>query len=98
MNRPDTIEVRIEPLVTCYYVVQTSAPIDYDGFGTIELSSWTGDLGKVTRIVLVRGEHLEWQTCRYSSGNAYSSVPEYCDLDDVEQELWKRLAGKGGAQ
>jgi hypothetical protein len=94
-----SIEVRIGAAgYVCYYAVQTSAPIDYDGFGTIELSCWEHDgvqgNNKRTRVVLVRGEHLNWQTARYSSGNHYSGIPDYCDMDDVEQELWKRLAGK----
>lgn len=53
-----------------YRVVITSAPMDYDGFGTIELAAQAGTdhRDRVLRKVGIDPKHWEWQTSRYSSG------------------------------
>lgn len=53
-----------------YEIVLTTAPKDYDGFGTIELSPRVGldHCDRPLRRVAIRPEHWEWQTLRYGSG------------------------------
>ena len=47
-----------------YEVYETSAPSDYDGFGTITVADYGTE-----RTVLIRHEHASWQLGRYQSGN-----------------------------
>jgi|SRR5215469_10888982 len=75
-----------------FHARQTTAPKNYDGFGTIELATWSGEGKEVNRLVLIRDEHFEWQTMRYASGNHTPILPEYFDLKSVEEALWKRIA------
>lgn len=46
----------------------TTAPVDYDGFGTRDrgVAGYDGD--KPVRLVEIDPRHLEWQTGRYGSG------------------------------
>lgn len=46
----------------------TTAPADYDGFGTMSLESTGEWRGKVLRRVLVDPDCIAWQTSRYASG------------------------------
>lgn len=49
----------------------TSAPVDYDGFGTetVCIAGVVG--GKQVRKVATPAEHAEWQRNRYWSGSCY---------------------------
>ena len=67
--------------------MDTSAPEDYDGFGTFTICEFDG-----TRTVLIRDEHLLWQTARYFSG-LKSATPTMHDISAIEDELCKRLRG-----
>ena len=76
-----------EPVI--YHPVETNAPKDYDGFGTFEVATYnTGDGER--RIVLIRSEHYQWQTMRYSSGMNRWQEAEY-DEAAITEVLWKRL-------
>jgi hypothetical protein len=57
------IRISINSYTVTYALRETSAPRNYDGFGTITLVD-TGD----RRIVGIHVEHLDWQTTRYGSG------------------------------
>lgn len=61
-----------------YRVVFTSAPVDFDGFGTQTLAANAGTdhRGIVLRKVAIRPEHYEWQTVRYGSGSHTWGTPE----------------------
>jgi hypothetical protein len=71
-----------------FIVLDTNAPQDYDGFGTFTASEYNGD-----RTVLVRAEHLNWQTLRYSSGNKWWRPTEH-DITAVTEHLWNRVRGE----
>ena len=51
-------------------ILYTTAPADYDGFSTIELSPGAGhdNRGKVLRKVSMEPRDKQWQTGRYASG------------------------------
>jgi hypothetical protein len=83
------INVTIGEHSELFHVRCTSAPKDYDGFGTITLADYGSDLG---RVVMIRDEHLQWQSLRYNSGNHACQIPPPGGVDGVEEELWKRLA------
>jgi hypothetical protein len=91
------IEIKINGDSVTYHVKRTTAPKDYDGFGTITVYEY--DAGPEYkrdsfRIVLIRDEHLNWQTARYASGLHTPSEPEESFVDErhVTDILWKRLA------
>jgi hypothetical protein len=71
---------------TPYMAYETTAPEDYDGFGTLSLHKnvTPGD----PRWVLIRTEHESWQTLRYRSG-MYSVTP--VDLDEIKAWATERL-------
>lgn len=48
--------------------ILTTAPVDYDGFGTREIRQVGTDGRKVYRLVDVQNAHLVWQCMRYESG------------------------------
>lgn len=74
-----------------YAAVVTSAPVDYDGFGTFTLvEGYSSSDGRIAaRIVLVQLVHAQWQLGRYASGGGY--VIEGLDKD-MESDLANRLA------
>jgi hypothetical protein len=70
-----------------YRCVTTTAPVDYDGFGTLSLSVDRTN----ARLVLIQEEHFDWQTFRYS---ACTYKVEACDkkrLPEVEDNLTRRF-------
>jgi hypothetical protein len=84
-NILDTITVAIDGESVLYFVAQTTAPIAYDGFGTISVFETSN-----VRVVLIREEHFNWQNGRYNSGLYYAT---HYPKTEIVQELWKRLAG-----
>ena len=46
----------------------TTAPVDYDGFGTVDHGIVGETSGKEVRLVGISPEHLDWQEMRYGSG------------------------------
>jgi hypothetical protein len=90
-NILDTITVAIDGESVLYFVAQTTAPIAYDGFGTISVLETYGGSGESVRVVLIRDEHFNWQNARYNSGLFYAT---HFDKKHIAQELWKRLAGQ----
>jgi hypothetical protein len=80
------ITVTINDNTVEYHCYETSAPEDYDGFGTIHLCN----IDASCRYVLIRGEYLDWQVMRYESGMATAkAIPDF--ESNVEDELWLRL-------
>lgn len=76
------------PDLTIWHIVDTNAPADYDGFGTFAVTEYEG-----TRTVLIRTEHYNWQTMRYSSGNHWHKESVHEEAA-VAQALWHRLQGR----
>lgn len=59
-------------------ILHTTAPIEYDGFGTITVDEYTGTInGRKLRSVNINNAHLEWQKARYLSG-----------LHEAIDEMW----------
>jgi hypothetical protein len=85
-NAPE-ITITVNDETVRYFVRQTDAPKDYDGFGTIELA----DFGE--RIVLIREEHFTWQTQRYSSG-LKGTEETLQPISLIADEIWKRISGR----
>ena len=84
----NSLGVYVRDVTDLYTFFETSAPVDYDGFGTITvaelkpeeglLNQW-GSRKKVCRLVAVRKDAVNWQTMRYASG-CYGAVevkPEF---------------------
>lgn len=67
----------------------TSAPPDYDGFGTVTVRDCAGVLksGKVLREVATPAEHVEWQRNRYYSGGIYATFTPVQFEQAVEYKL-----------
>jgi hypothetical protein len=90
-----TIDIQIGGDRVVFVVAATTAPKSYDGFGTFTLAE-IGTEDNPQRLVLIREEHLQWQTTRYGSDGATEAGwfdwfhPEHIDVAPV---LWKRLAG-----
>lgn len=79
-----------------FQVRQTRAPREFDGFGTIELATWSGENKRYDeRLVLIREEHLGWQSSRYSSGLFACEAPDFYDINAIKAEIWQRIS-KGG--
>jgi hypothetical protein len=76
-----------------FYALDTDAPRDYDGFGTIEVADYSYEK-HVNRTVLVRDEYYDWQTMRYASGMHVFAATEH-DVKHIEAELWKRVQNGG---
>ena len=81
-------------------LIVTDAPRAYDGFGTVEVQNFESpvEVGGVytkgdARLVLVRSEHLDWQTSRYSSGLHAAHPAEDYFVAGAEEALVKRLTG-----
>lgn len=72
---------------TYWHVMQTDAPKEYDGFGTFCVCEFDGQ-----RVVLIRDEHLSWQSARYSSG-LHSCNKSSLPVENVAEYLWRRVRG-----
>lgn len=99
MTNPTKIKLQIGTYTVEFVVMETTAPREYDGFGTLEIYSTPGfnhgsavEARERKRIVLVDTEHKTWQVARYGSG-LYTA--EDCDALDtyVQNELLKRIRG-----
>lgn len=60
-----------------YKIRYTTAPKDYDGFGTIDCGVIAKDGEKDVRWVRIDQDHLAWQEARYASGM-------HCCLDEKQ--------------
>ena len=83
-----------------YYMVDTTAPKSYDGFGTFTIHEFVGNGKKeqYKRHVFVPAEHLGWQLGRYGSGMYTSEVREEIDGlvgDHIEKTLITRIRKEG---
>lgn len=88
------IKITLGSLVdNTYIVARTTAPKDYDGFGTISLGeSYLHD--RKARVVLIQENHLEWHAGRYGSGLHSIDTEETADVideRDIIELLYKRL-------
>jgi hypothetical protein len=79
------IGVNAVPEPTVWHIVDTKAPKNYDGFGTFTINEYYG-----TRTVLIRAEHFQWQTARYSSG-IHGWEPTLHDEGDIAEAIWHRI-------
>ena len=82
-----TIKIAIGDGEITFHAIDTTAPKDYDGFGTFTLADY-GD----SRTVLVGHDHFDWQITRYTSGCHKADASAF-DMQDIEQTLWDRLRG-----
>lgn len=71
--------------------VWTTAPADYDGFGTETAESPVEWKGRQLRKVLVDPAFHDWQTGRYGSGG-------HCDWDEDPREIEAKLTAKLAAE
>ncbi len=76
-----------------FHALDTTAPADYDGFGTFAVHAYDNGADGIIRTVLVREEHLAWQTARYSSG-LKSATPTLHDESAIREAIWNRITGK----
>jgi len=86
--KPIVVSIDGQPIT--YHLRQTRAPRDYDGFGTLTVSVFDD-----MRWVLIKEEHLQWQSVRYSSGMFAAIEPDEHMRDQIIQELWKRFQNNG---
>jgi len=47
---------------------ETTAPSEYDGFGTYEIAAGVAEDGRRVRLIEILERHLQWQTLRNASG------------------------------
>lgn len=73
--------------------LHTSAPEAYDGFGTKTLRIAGTDVknGNPVREIRVEGQHYDWQTSRYASGNypytnEWVNFPDYVSYGDWTED------------
>ncbi len=91
------LEVQIGTWKATYILVETDAPVRYDGFGTLTIYEGARD-GKTIRYVLVQEDHASWQEGRYRSGLHSWEVPSE-DLTGYAQKAlhdrmvaWKEVS------
>lgn len=81
------ITIKIGNIEKNYIVYKTTAPINYDGFGTFVVLNYWED-----RYVLIEDVHEEWQTMRYASGSHFfEKVIEEYQIDEFTNILWKNI-------
>jgi hypothetical protein len=85
----NTTKVTIGDFERTYFAIKTDAPLQYDGFGTIQIYSGPQD-GKTIRYVLVDVDHKTWQESRYGSGLYF--FEDVTGIDDhIRETLYKKL-------
>ncbi len=78
-----------------YLLYMTTAPVRYDGFGTLTIYDCGGvGTGSVKRYVLIDEKHLDWQTGRYASGLYCAEPCDAIDANDLAQRLWRAIQDK----
>jgi hypothetical protein len=89
------ITVKIGDTEVQYHVVLTTAPKNYDGFGSFTLDESIGEARNYKRFVLVNDRHLTWQVGRYASGMYRADVQEEKAINamrrHIETQLWRKL-------
>jgi len=87
------VTVQIGENRAVYVLVKTSAPKEYDAFGTLEVKSYMDNEKEPHRYVLIAVDHLEWHKGRYGSGLYYCEVQEQDRSIKgwIEQRLWSRI-------
>jgi hypothetical protein len=91
-----TTSITIDERKIVYELWETSAPSDYDGFGTFTIAANVGtdSRGRKTRVVLIEVENVDWQTSRYASGLCLvEPKTEYPDSLRAwaTEKLWHKL-------
>jgi hypothetical protein len=89
-----TIKVTIGEFTKEYILVETTAPRQYDGHGTLEIYEDSGL--DAPRMILVEKDNLAWQEGRNRSGLYTFDATRYSDTQNsmkqfVEDRLYKRL-------
>ena len=100
----NTVEIKIADDSVTYVAGLTDAEEVYDGFGTIEVKRMPKEVlnqpetcrGQEVRLVLVREEHIQWQTGRYHSGvhGWWTIDASMVEPSDLYLLLWCRVDGK----
>lgn len=80
------ISIQINETKRDYILVETTAPVSYDGFGTFTI--YKENPASLTRQVLIDSEYLNWQESRYMSGG--HSI--------LNKRLWKRITGANDSE
>ena len=80
------LQMKIGSITMNYVVMQTSAPTDYDGFGTFTIQN---GMPENSRLIGIRKEHYAWQVARNNSGNHATWEPEGIEQRDIEEVLFK---------
>jgi hypothetical protein len=88
-----TIDIKIGEKETRWEIWDTTAPPDYDGFGTFTIYDQRHGKEGGCRTVLIRSEHKDWQLGRYQSGN-HQQKESVFDAAHVATYLWNRLLGR----
>lgn len=87
-DSPTRITVRIGNAVRHYTLFETTAPVNYDGFGTFGVY---GDDSTTSRFALVDQDHATWQLARWSSGLCPGWPALAFSKQDLTDLLWGRI-------
>lgn len=108
MSEGLVIPLTVGEFSTRLHLWETTAPENYDGFGTFTVHSYhTGPTGKPIRVVAIQDRHVEWQTSRYHSGLGAARPVSAEDPDcffghlrasDITDRLLGRLAQPTGEE
>ena len=89
------IDVKIGTFERSYVMAQTTAPKEYDGFGTLEIytsAPAAGENGRdPDRYVLCDVDHVVWQEGRYRSGLYTFEIPDEDISSWAQDNLFKRM-------
>jgi len=80
-----------------YVLGVTSAPPEYDGFGTLTLYD-AGEGRERQRYVLIHDRHEDWQRMRYSSGLFAYQPSDALDERTISQQLYDAIYERFSAQ
>ena len=90
MSDAATIKVTVGCFECTYHCYETTAPKNYDGFGTLTIYSAPEGEG-IVRYVLIPAASLPWQTARYSSGLHTPTPVDFVSENDLKDRLLERL-------
>ena len=85
-----SITVTIGPANIRYVLGVTTAPPEYDGFGTLTLYD-EGEGRDRRRYVLIHERHEDWHRMRYSSGLYVYQPTDSFDERDVAERLYDAI-------
>jgi len=92
-----SITVTIGPANIRYVLGVTSAPPEYDAFGTLTLYD-AGEGRDRRRYVLIHDRHEDWHRMRYSSGLFGYEPSDDLDERTISQQLYDAIYERFSAQ